>query len=293
MKTAIIDGRARSAKLLSSLKGVVEHLKNLYKVTPKLAVVLVGDNPQSRIYVRNKLLRAREVGIDAEVLHFQPSCSLSALLSSLEKLNADPLVHGIIVQSPLPEGLDFQAASCAVNSEKDVDGFNPINAGRLSTNARFGFIPCTALACLDLIKTCKKNLSGLVAVVIGRSNIVGRPLAQLLVNNNATVILCHRHTLNLKALSCLGDIVILATGQAEYFDRSYFKYGSVVIDVGINQAKGRIVGDAKFSDLLGHVSCVSQVPGGVGPMTVAYLLINTVKSACLSLNDQTYLSLYE
>lgn len=279
MKTVIIDGKAEAAKLLYSLKSSVCTLAS-GGIVPKLSIVLVGSNIQSEIYIGSKLARAREVGVAAEVLRFDAKCKIEEVLHSIELLNKDALVHGIIVQSPLPPGWDFNLVSQAVAPEKDVDGFHPLNVGKLASNLGGGFIPCTALACLKLAESVKFTFSGSLVVVVGRSNIVGRPLGQLFLNQDATIIMCHKHTRNLKEITSSADLVVVATGQPKYFDKSYFKCGSIVLDVGITKLNGKIFGDVDFASLLGHASYITPVPGGVGPMTVAQLLSNTVKSAC-------------
>lgn len=278
MKTVVLDGKARAADLLFDLKGIVSTLVRTYKVVPKLSIIVVGDNIQSFIYVRNKLARASEVGIIAEVLKFDAKCAIEDVLRSISRLNEDESVHGIIVQSPLPSGWNFGLISQAIAPEKDVDGFHPLNVGKLASKLNQGFVPCTALACLELARVANFIFSGNLSVVVGRSNIVGRPLGQLLLNNDATVALCHSHTKNLKATTSQGDLVVLATGRPKYFTKDYFKPGSIVLDVGISKIEGKLFGDADFASLLGHVSCITPVPGGVGPMTVAYLLFNTVQS---------------
>jgi methylenetetrahydrofolate dehydrogenase (NADP+) / methenyltetrahydrofolate cyclohydrolase len=278
MKTVILNGKSRAAELLLDLKGLVERLVSTYNVTPKLAIILVGDNIQSSIYVRNKLARAREVGILAEVVKFDANCPIESVLNSISRLNIDPSVHAIIVQSPLPSGWNFGLISQAIAPEKDVDGLHPLNVGKLASKLNQGFVPCTALACLELARLASFEFAGKLAVVVGRSNIVGRPLGQLLLNNDATVVICHRHTSELKEITTQGDLVVLATGQPKYFTKDYFKPGSIVLDVGISKVDGQLFGDVDFASLIGYVSYITPVPGGVGPMTIAYLLSNTVQS---------------
>jgi methylenetetrahydrofolate dehydrogenase (NADP+)/methenyltetrahydrofolate cyclohydrolase len=252
---------------------------------PGLAVVLVGDDPASQVYVGAKGKACAEAGMASFEHRLPADTSEAALLSLIERLNHDEAVDGILVQMPLPNGLDEQAIIAAINPDKDVDGFHVINAGRLSVG-QTGFIPCTPLGCMMLLKDRLGDLSGLDAVVLGRSNIVGKPMAQLLVDANATVTIAHSRTRDLAAIVRRADIVVAAVGRPEMIRGDWIKPGATVIDVGINrlppaegQTKGRLVGDVAFDEASKVAGAITPVPGGVGPMTIAVLLRNTLVAA--------------
>jgi methylenetetrahydrofolate dehydrogenase (NADP+)/methenyltetrahydrofolate cyclohydrolase len=293
MSSIIIDGRKIAAELLEQVQSVVSLLKDHYSIIPKLSVILVGDQEASKIYVRTKIRAASQIGILVDVIHFNNDCSKEVIISTIEKLNLDDRNHATIIQSPLPWGLSFQEIAQTVNPEKDVDGFHFSNIGKLHCNIIGGFIPCTALGCIGLLLSVYESLKGKYVVVVGRSNIVGRPLSSLLLNLDATVTVCHRATTDLAAIMHSGEIVISATGASQQFTKEYFAKGSTIIDVGITRVANRVVGDVNFEDLLNHASYITPVPGGVGPMTVATLMMNVVRSASIAVGSDLYRGLYD
>ncbi len=287
----LIDGKAFAAGLRSRVAAQVRALKENHNLTPGLAVVLVGEDPASLIYVGNKTKLTEEVGMKS-VRHTLPAeTSQKQLLTLVEGLNADPTIHGILVQLPLPDQIDEAAVLAAVDPAKDVDGFHVINAGKLSTGAR-GLVPCTPLGCLMLIKdVLGDDLSGKRALVIGRSNIVGKPMAQLLLAENCTVTIAHSRTGDLAGEAARADILVAAVGRARMVRQDWIKEGAVVIDVGMNRLppdepgkNGKLCGDVDFDGAKQVAGAITPVPGGVGPMTIACLLQNTVTAAC-ALND--------
>ncbi len=288
MSATIIDGKAFAAGLRGR---IVEAVKRLADdgLTPGLAVVLVGDDPASEIYVRNKIRQTVEAGMRSFDHMLPASTSEAELLDLVAKLNADPQVHGILVQLPLPRHMDAQKVIEAIDPAKDVDGFHPINAGRLLTGAP-GFVSCTPLGCLLLAKSVRPDLAGLDAVVIGRSNIVGKPMAQLLLAQSCTVTIAHSKTRDLRDVCRRADILVAAVGRPELVRGDWIKPGAIVIDVGINrvpnpaagEGRTRIVGDVAFDEARAVASAITPVPGGVGPMTIACLLRNTLEAACHS-----------
>ena len=287
----LIDGKAFAAGLRARVAAQVRALKEDHNLTPGLAVVLVGEDPASQIYVGNKARLTEEVGMKS-VQHTLPAdTSQKQLLTLVEGLNADPAIHGILVQLPLPDQIDEAAVLAAVDPAKDVDGFHVINAGKLSTGAP-GLVPCTPLGCLMLIKdVLGGDLSGKRALVIGRSNIVGKPMAQLLLAENCTVTIAHSRTEDLAGEAARADILVAAVGRARMVQKDWIKQGAVVIDVGMNRLppeepgkKGELCGDVDFDGAKQVAAAVTPVPGGVGPMTIACLLQNTVTAAC-ALND--------
>ena len=276
----IIDGKYHADKILEEIKSEVANFA-VRNESITLSVVLVGENPASKIYVKNKMKRAEEVGIKTHLVHLQPSISEETLLSEIKRLNDDAHIDGIIVQLPLPAHIDKHQVQNAISPKKDVDGFHPINVGLLHSEAQEGFVPCTPQGCLHLIKSVCEDLTGKVAVVLGRSGIVGRPMAALLLKENATVIICHSRTKNLAELTSKGDIVVSAMGNPLSLKRNHFKEGAIVIDVGITRLEdGTIAGDVDFDDVIhAKLAAISPVPKGVGPMTIAYLLLNVLKAA--------------
>lgn len=287
----LIDGKEFAAGLRSRVAAQVRALKENHNLTPGLAVVLVGEDPASLIYVGNKTKLTEEVGMKS-VRHTLPAeTSQKQLLTLVEGLNADPTIHGILVQLPLPDQIDEAAVLAAVDPAKDVDGFHVINAGKLSTGAR-GLVPCTPLGCLMLIKdVLGDDLSGKRALVIGRSNIVGKPMAQLLLAENCTVTIAHSRTGDLAGEAARADILVAAVGRARMVRQDWIKEGAVVIDVGMNRLppdepgkNGKLCGDVDFDGAKQVAGAITPVPGGVGPMTIACLLQNTVTAAC-ALND--------
>jgi 5,10-methylene-tetrahydrofolate dehydrogenase/methenyl tetrahydrofolate cyclohydrolase len=287
MAATLIDGKAIAEELRHDVARDVEKLLAAGGPRPGLATVLVGDNPASHTYVKGKRKACAEVGIES-FGHELPSTATQAEVEGLvQQLNADPRVHGILVQLPLPAGLDEEAVLKAISIEKDVDGFHPLNIGRLAQKGREPlFVPCTPAGCLVLLKKAGAKLEGANAVVVGRSNIVGMPAALLLVKENATVTICHSKTRDLPGVVRSGDIVIAAIGKAEMIRGDWIKPGAYVIDVGINRKEdptaksgSRLVGDVMFSEAVEVAKAITPVPGGVGPMTIALLLQNTYRSA--------------
>ena len=270
----IIDGKAFAAALRADIAAGVAALSR----PAGLAVVLVGDDPASAVYVKAKGKACREAGM-VSVEHRLPADVAQADLEALVgALNADPAIDGILVQLPLPGHIDADAIIAAIDPDKDVDGFHPVNAGRLATGLA-GFVPCTPLGCLMLVKSVRAELAGLDAVVIGRSNIVGKPMAQLLVAESCTVTVAHSKTRNLPDVVRRADIVVAAVGRPEMVRGDWIKPGATVIDVGINRVEGRLVGDVAFDEAVHVAGAITPVPGGVGPMTIACLLGNTLVSA--------------
>jgi methylenetetrahydrofolate dehydrogenase (NADP+)/methenyltetrahydrofolate cyclohydrolase len=281
----VIDGKAIAADLRRRVQGAVEQLKADHGFIPGLAVVLVGDNPASRVYVANKARQTTEVGMRSFEHRLPATASEAELLALVNRLNSDPEVDGILIQLPLPKQIGSEKVINSVNPDKDVDGFHVINAGRLATG-QDALVPCTPVGCLILAKTVLGKLDGLEAVVIGRSNIVGKPVAQLLLQENATVTIAHSRTRDLRAVCRRADLVIAAVGKPRLVKGDWLKPGATVIDVGINRieenGKGRIVGDCDYEDCARVAGHITPVPGGVGPMTIACLLANTVKAARLA-----------
>lgn len=278
MSATLMDGRAVSAAVRDKLALRVRELE-ARGVKPHLAVVLVGEDPASQIYVRNKERACEKLGIRSTVLRLAAECTQQELEDAVRTLSADPQVHGILVQLPLPRHIDPAAVIEAIPPEKDVDGFTPVNAGRL-LNGEPCFAPCTPAGCLRMIEAAGVDLDGKHAVVVGRSNIVGKPAALLLMQKNATVTVCHSHTRDLAAVCRTADVLIAAVGKAGFITADMVKPGAVVIDVGINRgADGKLHGDVDFAPVSEVASCITPVPGGVGLMTRAMLMLNTVQAA--------------
>jgi methylenetetrahydrofolate dehydrogenase (NADP+)/methenyltetrahydrofolate cyclohydrolase len=284
----IIDGKAFAAELRGRVGEAVAALKADHGLTPGLAVVLVGENPASRVYVRNKNKQTLEAGMNSFEHNLPVETSQDQLLALVRQLNDDPKVHGILVQLPLPDRIDDQAVINALDPNKDVDGFHVINAGRLMTVAKGSrppLVPCTPLGCLMMLKAELGDLSGRRAVVVGRSNIVGKPMAQLLLQESCTVTIAHSRTRDLPAVCREADILVAAVGRPKMVQGDWIKPGAVVIDVGINRieaegGKTRLVGDVDTEAAKQVAAAITPVPGGVGPMTIACLLANTVTAAC-------------
>ncbi len=291
----IICGTFYSDLLLKDAKKVICHLQAKYSITPGLCIILVGDNFASTVYVKNKIKKAQSLGIEVHKVHLETQVSEDELIKVIQKFNLDPSVHGIIVQLPLPEHINKNKVLNAITLSKDVDGLSNANSANLYLNLE-GLIPCTPLACIKLIKTQIENLCGVNVTIIGRSQLVGLPLALLLLHNNATINLCHSHTKNLESITQNADVIITAIGKAKHFTAKYFSNKSIIIDVGINyiqtQNLKQIIGDVDFQQVKDKVKAITPVPGGVGPMTVAYLLINTIKAACIRCQDESYVNLY-
>ena len=284
MTARIIDGKTIAADLCGLVADEVKRLQEQHGVTPGLAVVLVGNNPASESYVGNKAKMTVQTGMRSFDHRLPESASQAELLALVQKLNADPAVHGILVQLPLPKQIDAQQVLNAIDPGKDVDGFHPINAGRLAAGLP-ALVPCTPLGCIMLAKTVHASLAGFDAVVIGRSNIVGKPVAQLLLAENATVTVTHSKTRDLPAVCRRADLLVAAIGRAEMVRGDWIKPGATVIDVGINRVAGqngksRLVGDVAFFEASLVAGAITPVPGGVGPMTIACLMVNTLRAAC-------------
>ena len=285
MTATTIDGKAFAAGLRAKVAARVAELKAARGVTPGLAVVLVGDDPASRIYVRNKARQTIEVGMHSEEYRLDAATPEAELLELVDWLNRNPRVHGILVQLPLPPHIDANRVLDAVAPEKDVDGFHVANAGRLASGRAGGLIPCTPLGCLMLLRDRLGDLAGLEAVVIGRSTIVGRPMAQLLLGDSCTVTMAHSRTRDLPAVCRRADILVAAVGRPGMVPGDWIKPGATVIDVGINRVDGpdgrtHLVGDVDFAAAAAVAGAITPVPGGVGPMTIACLLANTLTATC-------------
>ena len=283
MTARVIDGAAIAAGLREKVVAAARRLAQEHSIVPGLAVVLTGDDPASAVYVRNKAAHTEAAGMRSFVHRLPATASAADLLDRIAALNADASVHGILVQLPLPPQIDVHAVLAAVDPGKDVDGFHPLNAGRLATGLS-GLVPCTPLGCVILAKTVLPTLAGVPAVVVGRSNIVGKPLAQLLLAENATVTIAHSKTCDLPAICRGADLLCAAVGRPGMVRGDWIKPGATVIDVGINRVaaeggKHRIVGDVAYAEAAAVAGAITPVPGGVGPMTIACLMANTVRAA--------------
>jgi methylenetetrahydrofolate dehydrogenase (NADP+)/methenyltetrahydrofolate cyclohydrolase len=284
MPASVIDGKVIAAKLRADVAAEVARLKRDHDLTPGLAVVLIGNDPASEVYVGSKTKQTLAAGMASFEHKLAADTPQAEVLALIERLNLDPAVHGILVQLPLPKGLDANTIVNAIDPAKDVDGLHPVNAGRLASGLS-ALTPCTPLGCIILAKTVHASLEGMNAIVLGRSNLVGRPLVQLLLNENATVTIAHSRTRDLPALCRQADLVFAAVGRPEMVRRDWIKPGATVIDVGINRlpgegGKSRLVGDVAYAEAMEVAGAVTPVPGGVGQMTVACLLVNTVRAAC-------------
>ncbi len=277
----IIDGKALSVKIRAAVKTEAESFYSKHGRKPGLAVVLAGNDAASEIYVRNKIKGCEDTGIASFAYYFPDTVTEKELLTLVSALNEDGRVDGILVQLPLPKGIDEQKVLLSVSPDKDVDGFHPVNAGRLMLGEDC-LSACTPSGCIELIKSTGVNISGLNAVVIGRSNIVGKPLALMLLKENATVTVCHSRTKDLKEIAAKADIVCAAIGRAGFVTADMVKPGAIVVDVGINRVDGKVCGDVDFAGVSAKASYITPVPGGVGPMTITMLLSNTVKAAVLA-----------
>lgn len=283
MSAELIDGKAFADGLRARIAGAVSELKAHHGLTPGLAVVLVGEDPASQVYVRNKHKQTLEAGMASFEYRLPASTAEAELLALVERLNNDPAVHGILVQLPLPAQIDSSKVINSIHPDKDVDGFHVVNAGRLATGQE-SLVPCTPKGCVMLAKDKLGDLAGLEAVVIGRSNIVGKPVAQLLLAESCTVTIAHSRTKNLADVVRRADLVVAAVGRPEMVKGDWIKPGACVIDVGINRVevdgKGKLVGDCDFHSCAKVAGSITPVPGGVGPMTIACLLHNTLHAAC-------------
>jgi methylenetetrahydrofolate dehydrogenase (NADP+) / methenyltetrahydrofolate cyclohydrolase len=280
-RAAVIDGKAAAAQLRGQLAALIPNLAAQLGRAPGLAVVLVGDDPASAVYVRSKETQTVELGMKSFAHRLPAETSQASLRALVEKLNADPAVDGILVQLPLPKHLDEMAIIDAIHPDKDVDGLHVVSAGRLAAGLP-GHVSCTPLGCMILIRnTLGHDISGKEAVVIGRSILVGKPVAQLLLAANCTVTMAHSRTQNLSSVVRRADIVVAAVGRPQMVKGDWLKPGCTVIDVGINRVDGKLLGDVDFASAAGVAAHITPVPGGVGPMTIACLLRNTVAAACL------------
>lgn len=287
MSATLIDGKAVAAQYKQQIQENVEYLKTEYEVTPGLATVLVGERPDSQAYVSSKQTACRELGMNSFGNTLPATASQDEVLDVVQTLARDPKVHGILVQLPLPDHIDAEAILSAIPIEKDVDGFSPINVGRLAMKNREPlFVPCTPLGCIALIESAGTKIEGAQAVVLGRSNIVGLPVAFLLLHRNATITICHSRTRDLPAMTRQADILVAAIGKPRFVQADWVKPGATVIDVGINQIPDatkksgkRLVGDVDFEAVKEVAGAITPVPGGVGPMTIAMLMQNTLTAA--------------
>ena len=291
-RATLIDGKAFAEKLVDRITRAVADLQAREGLKPGLAVVIVGEDPASQIYVRNKGEKTQAAGMRSDTHRLPAETSQDQLLALIAELNGDPGIHGILVQLPLPDHIDSAAVLGAIDPDKDVDGFHVVNAGRLAVGLP-GLVPCTPLGSVMLLKDQLGDLTGLNAVIVGRSNIVGKPMAQLLLAESCTVTVAHSRTRDLPALCRTADILVAAVGRPEMIRGDWIKPGATVIDVGINrvpsadpekaaQGKTRVVGDVAFAEAIEVAGAITPVPGGVGPMTIACLLLNTYTAACRS-----------
>ena len=289
MSATVIDGKAFAAKIRSQVAEEVRKLGEAHQLQPGLAVVLVGENPASQVYVKNKAKQTVEVGMRSIEHRLDASVSAEELLALVHQLNGDPQVNGILVQLPLPDHINSDDVLNAIDPAKDVDGFHVVNVGRLSTGMR-SLVPCTPLGCLLMLRDHLGDMSGANAVIVGRSNIVGKPMAQLLLGANATVTIAHSRTRDLADVCRAADILVAAVGRPEMVQGEWVKPGATVIDVGINrvpapergEGKTKLVGDVDYAAAAQVAGAITPVPGGVGPMTIACLLANTVTATCLA-----------
>ena len=272
----IIDGKKEAEVLREEIKKEITSIKNKTNKTPGLTVILIGDFAPSQIYVRNKEKSSKEVGINSNVIKYSKDVTEEEILKKIEELNNDKNVSGILVQLPLPDQISREKIINLIDPSKDVDGFNPINVGNLASGYN-AIVPCTPLGCILLLKKVEKDLSGKHAVIIGRSNLNGKPIAQLLLKENCTVTITHSKTKNLKEECLKADILIAAVGVANLVKKDWVKSGAIIIDVGINKQGDKIVGDVSFEEVKDKVKAITPVPGGVGPMTIACLLKNTLE----------------
>ena len=272
----IIDGKKEAANLREEIKNEILEIKKKTNKNPNLTVILIGDFTPSQIYVRNKEKNSTEVGITSNVIKYPKEVSEKEVLDKINELNNDKNISGILVQLPLPEQISKEKIINAIDPKKDVDGFNPINVGNLASGYK-SIVPCTPLGCLLLIKKVEKNLSGKHAVIIGRSNLNGKPMAQLLLKENCTVTVVHSKTNNLQEECLKADILVAAVGVPNLVKKDWVKSSAIVIDVGINKVGDKIVGDVNFEEIKDNIKAITPVPGGVGPMTIACLLKNTLE----------------
>ncbi|MCS6856098.1 MAG: bifunctional methylenetetrahydrofolate dehydrogenase/methenyltetrahydrofolate cyclohydrolase FolD [Sandaracinaceae bacterium] len=278
MHTVILDGKALAKRIREEVACGVREFCSRAQRAPRLVVILVGSHPPSQIYVRKKEEAAREVGIEGKVLRLPEETSAASLISKIHELNTDPTVDGILVQLPLPKGVDGDAVIAAIDPQKDVDGLTPHNAGALWTG-RKGLRPCTPLGCMALLEEAKIRLQGKRALVVGRSALVGKPMSAMLLERDATVTIAHSQSADLDKLVGEAEVLVAAAGRPRLIRGEWLRQGAVVIDVGINKTEGTLVGDVDFEGAIGRAAAITPVPGGVGPMTVAMLLRNVLEAA--------------
>lgn len=286
MSATILSGKVFANEFKSEAKKQVLALKEQYNITPGLAVIIVGENPASKVYVANKHRTCEEVGIYSEVIEMSTDTTKDELISKIEELNHRQEIHGILVQLPLPKTISKDESDIlnSISPLKDVDGFHPVNVGKLMIGQNDGMIPCTPYGCLKMLQSAKINMDGAHAVIVGRSNIVGKPMGQLLLAQNATVTICHSHTHNLKEICRSADILVAAIGKPHFITADMIKPGATVIDVGINRiAPKKLVGDVDFDNAVKIAGAITPVPGGVGLLTIAMLMQNTIAAAKLQL----------
>lgn len=287
MSAQILSGKVFAAKFKEEAKQEAEKIYQQYGVKPGLAVIIVGENSASQVYVRNKHRTCEELGFYSEVIAMPEDTTKEALIAKIQELNHDEKIHGILVQLPLPKAISAHEADIlnAIDPVKDVDGFHPVNVGKLMTNQPDGMIPCTPYGCLKMLEAANINIDGANAVIVGRSNIVGKPMAQLLLSKHATVTICHSHTKNLADVCKSADILVAAVGRPHFITADMIKPGATVIDVGINRiAPKKLVGDVDFDNAVNVAGAITPVPGGVGLLTIAMLMQNTVKAAKIQLD---------
>ena len=280
MGAQLLNGTAIAGKFTEMVRHDIEEFKSQYGVTPGLTVVIVGDNPASKVYVARKHKACMEVGMTSEVVRFPETVTEEELLQEIDRLNSDNAVHGILVQLPLPKHINSEKVLERIRPDKDVDGFHPINVGNLSVGKE-DLVPCTPYGVIKMLEISDIPIAGKRAVIIGRSNIVGKPMAMLLLARHATVTICHSRTKDLAAVCREADILVAAIGKAEFVTKDMVKPGAVVIDVGINRVNERLLGDVDFHDVNEVAGYITPVPGGVGPLTIVMLLHNTLKAAKL------------
>lgn len=286
MSAQILSGKVFATKFKEEAKQEAEKIYQQYGIKPGLAVIIVGENSASQVYVRNKHRTCEELGFYSEVVAMPEATTKEALIAKIQELNHDEKIHGILVQLPLPKAISAHEADIlnAIDPIKDVDGFHPVNVGKLMTNQEDGMIPCTPYGCLKMLEAANINIDGANAVIVGRSNIVGKPMAQLLLSKHATVTICHSHTKNLADVCKSADILVAAVGRPHFITADMIKPGATVIDVGINRiAPKKLVGDVDFDNAVNVAGAITPVPGGVGLLTIAMLMQNTVKAAKLQL----------
>ena len=286
LSAQILSGKIFAQEFKDEAKQEVLTLKEQYNVTPGLAVIIVGENSASKVYVANKHRTCAEVGIYSEVIEMPETTTKVELIEKINELNIRKDIHGILVQLPLPKAIAKEETDIlnAIDPLKDVDGFHPVNVGKLMIGEQDGMVPCTPYGCLKMLQSANINIDGANAVIVGRSNIVGKPMAQLLLSQNATVTVCHSHTKNLKEICKSADILVAAVGRAHFITADMIKPGATVIDVGINRiAPKKLVGDVDFDNAVEVAGAITPVPGGVGLLTIAMLMQNAIKAAKLQL----------